>query len=294
MFGLHISKTDSISSKSYRTHADSIESAIAEFGIQAAQIYTHGPQSPRRNAIQAGNQVKIFVHGSYICVGVWSALLKWKSLIRSEMEAAADVGAAGLVVHLKSAPIGDIADICGALHREIGFPLPLLLETPATKAKINNFSIPENLAALARYIPKAVPWGICVDTAHLWASGINVAIRESMEAWLEAMPSERIQLIHLNSNKTTNFGTGADLHIIPFSEQDGIWLQYCGKSIQAAYKDGRLIHSKISKLDRDLLMSSGFAAIVQFAKKNNIACIGEVNRGYTEDIRFFKSVYFYI
>lgn len=294
MFGLHISKTDSISSKNYPTHAAAIESAIDEFGIQVAQIYTHGPQSPRRNSVKAGDSVKIFVHGSYICVGVWSNPIKWKWLIHSEMAAAAAVGAAGLVVHFKSVPANDIADVCQMLHRESPFPLPILLETPATKSKTNNFSIPENLRLLASRIPKSVPWAICVDTAHLWASGINVSLYESVNSWLDSIPSERIQLIHLNSNKSTNFGTGGDLHIIPFSEQDGIWLQYCGKSFQSAYKNGKIFKSKVSKSDHGLLMSSGFTAIVQFAKKNNIPCVGEVNRGYTEDILFFKSIFEYV
>ena len=291
MFGLHISKTDKLISKTFKTYDLAIKNAMAEYNITVAQIFTHGPQTPNKNNVAIEATIPLYAHSCYIAVGVWSNMDKWKFLIKSELEAANSIGALGLVVHLGPAAPEEIARISRAMLQEFKFPIPIILETPAKKPGINHYSYPKPLTQLCNLLPKELPWGICVDTAHLWASGISVSSYSDMTAWLHAAPSDRILLIHLNANLSKNFGTGKDLHIIPFTDEDGIWMKCCGPSLRKSYNGKSIIWSSVSETDRKLLYDSGFAALVQFAKKNNIPCVGEVNRGSKEEVLFYKSVF---
>ncbi len=266
MFGLHVSKA--VNGKTYKTHGEAIAAAKRIYHIAAAQIFTHGPANTRKNSVNlTGADIPVFVHSAYMCVGIWKNP-KLMFLIESELKEAELRGAAGLVVHLQSVPPAEIARVCHEIYKKYPFQVPLLLETPSLNAAAeNNYSHANNLAKLGELLEDApFPWGFCVDTSHLWASGVEVETAEQMNDWLTAVPSEKIKLIHLNANYAKNFSTGKDFHIIPFSPEDGIW----------------------GKID---YRQSGFAAIVKFAKKNYIPCVLEVNRGEDSSLHHAYSLF---
>lgn len=294
MFGLHVSKTDKMVPKAFKTYDLAIQSSIEQYGIEAAQIFTHGPQVPRKNKVNIATKIPLYAHSCYVAVGVWSNPGKWKHLIKSELEAAATIGALGLVVHLGPSSPTEVASVCRDMLTEFNIPIPIILETPSKKPGANHYAYPDLLNELNELIPKELNWGICIDTAHLWASGVDCSTANAMNKWLSDAPSNKVLLIHLNAGLADSFRTGKDLHIIPFSEEDGIWLDKCGPSLRKAFDGSSIKKSKVSEADKKLLNESGFAAIVQFAKKNNVPCIGEVNRGSVPDVLFYKSVFDYL
>lgn len=287
MFGLHVSKED-FSGKKCKTIGEAIDNTINEFEIGAAQIFTHGPQnSKKNNVILSKANIEIFVHSSYLCVGVWKNP-KMRFLLESELTTAESVGARGLVVHLQSVPPEQVAAVCQEVHKKINFKVPLLLETPAIKSTAeNHYSKPETLKILSSLLKDSkFDWGLCVDTSHLWASGVDISTAEAAEKWLSIAPHEKIKLFHINSNHSRNFATGKDFHIIPLSAEDGIWGKFLGPSIVNNFN-----WAKVTKEDKDLLMSSGLAAFIKFAKKNNIPCISEVNRGESSSLELYRLLF---
>jgi hypothetical protein len=102
-------------------------------------------------------------------------------------------------------------------------PRPLIyLETPAVTPPKTYYETPQKLAALFREIRSAVDpelddFGLCVDTAHLWTSGVDLRTYEAAEAWLAGLeavanviPPDRI-IFHLNDSARP-LGVGPDMH----------------------------------------------------------------------------------
>ena len=53
--------------------------------------------------------------------------------------------------------------------------------------------------------------GLCVDTAHVWAAGANLATRESCATWLHSIRADIPIAMHLNDS-TEPIGTHTDIH----------------------------------------------------------------------------------
>jgi endonuclease IV len=288
MIGLHIKKTD------HSTYNSAYSAYVRQFGIKAAQMFTHGPANSRCNNVDKVNCSHLYIHSAYLTMGIWSG--KSKKLIASELREAERVDAHGLVIHIKDLDSDQILKICKDLHSEYNFAVPILLETPCLKSnRKNNYSHVNNLVKLLPLIH--YNYYFCVDTSHLWASGVDVSDAASMNSWLTAMSSS-IKLIHLNANLSDNFGRGLDIHIIPFSEADGMWFPKYGRSIETILPllQKKQINLKeawdtLSAANKKLLQESGFAAIVKFAKKNTIDCIGEVNRGSDIETMIFINLF---
>lgn len=91
---------------------------------------------------------------------------------------------------------------------------------------------------------------LCIDTAHLHASGIKLHSYNNAMEWLSKIDYPYcIKLFHLNGSNSTNH---KDIHAVAFGKNDYIW-----KNIK--YKE------------------SGFKAFMDFAKKYEIDIIFENN-----------------
>ena len=53
--------------------------------------------------------------------------------------------------------------------------------------------------------------GLCIDTAHIWAAGANIASREDCAEWLQAIRTDIPVAMHLNDSKEV-IGTHTDEH----------------------------------------------------------------------------------
>jgi endonuclease IV len=282
-FGIHVSKISKIDKTESHTMTEALELEMKRFNLNSAQIFTHGPMNAYPNKMDCSSvqqvikdmDASIYVHGSYLSVGLWNTLDKGKRMtlnhVLDTMHSACMINAVGVVIHLSKKPVETIKGCMDMLQQGLGeikvedpYKMPmLLLEAPAMKPGKWTYESPEKLNKLCDVLKENTNWGLCIDTAHLWSGGVDLSKPGSWDAWLEGLTDlarSKIKLIHLNGSLESNFGTGKDIHIIPFSEEDAIW----GKSKKS-------------------VDNSSFKSIIDFCEKNNIDVISEINRGDKKD-----------
>lgn len=214
-------------------HAIIATNAVAPSG--ATQIFTHGPRNVNRNVMDYGkirllsDRIKIFVHEPYPCFifkGNVSALDAMLDVFR----AASECNSSGVVIHLPrstvDAVVGSIAHLLTMLDKE-KIKTPIILETPSNKPHPTmSWESPEKIKLLCDAFRAAgitsTQVGICIDTAHIYAGGAQIATRADATVYLKALPIEWIHLFHLNGNEY-KFPKAGDKHAIPLSQLDSIW-----------------------------------------------------------------------
>jgi len=190
----------------------------AERGADVVQVFLSNPQSwkkppPRADAavLQAA-ALPIYVHAPYL-INVASpnnrVRLPSRTILADTLEAAAAVGAAGVVVH--AGHVGDDED--PAVGRErwrkaleaVDRPVPVLLENTAGGGN-----------AVLRDLGRLGPlWeaighlgvGVCLDTCHAWAAG------EDLETAVDRVRAATgaLHLLHCNDSRDP-LGSSRDRH----------------------------------------------------------------------------------
>jgi deoxyribonuclease-4 len=209
LLGAHVDSADPL------THAEKV-------GAQVIQIFLADPQSwkkpephPHAEALR-GSGVPIYVHAPYL-VNVASTNNKIRipsrKILAQHAEAAAAIGARGLIVHgghvtAKDDPAVGLDNWRKTFERaqaDGGFGLPILIENTAggENAMARRF---DRLALLWDAVGEFGP-GFVLDTCHAHAAG---------EALLDVVDrvkaiTGRIDLVHAN-NSRDEFGSGADRH----------------------------------------------------------------------------------
>ncbi len=201
--------------------ADPIGAATAR-AADAVQFFLADPQGwryplPREDAEQLrASEVEIFVHAPYVLnLATTNNRIRIPSrkLLHAHAEAAAAVGASGLIVHGGHVGKNDDLSVGFANWRKTferaaetgGFPLPVLIENTAggDNACARRFNV---LAQLWDAIGE-FGVGFCLDTCHAFAGGeelLDVVDR------VKAITG-RIDLIHANDSKG-GFDSGQDRH----------------------------------------------------------------------------------
>jgi len=214
----------------------------AAIGADVVQIFTQSPRmwrSPSHTpealaayrAAQAAHEGihATFCHATYL-VNLAAAdpelFAKSRRCLVENLVAASAIGASGVVLHVGShrgagldAVLGQVRDaVVGALDdaadtlREA--PCPLLLENAAGAGGTVGRSVDE-LAAIIDAARGDERLGVCLDTQHLFASGVDYSSLEGADdavASLErAVGLERLGLIHLNDSKVP-LGANRDRH----------------------------------------------------------------------------------
>lgn len=220
------------------TSAAALDDLIAKFPeIRDVQCFTHGPQSvkPVKIDVQsfkarlAHHKVRLWIHGSYICVPWKSPFLLFHTL--ANFRAAHALGAGCVVVHMPFREVKYIVDGIAPLIKKIReekmTATSLMLETSAVKQDPNNsYESPDKLNTLTAALIDA---GfddcvrICIDTAHIFAG--KAAIREQKDAiaFCDALDKRLIGMIHLNGNSIDPDKGRGDRHEIPLTPPDLIW-----------------------------------------------------------------------
>ena len=203
------------------------------------------------------SHVKVFAHGTYMDYP-WAGKVYPPKFIAQELEMCSRAGISGLVVHLGKPPIDVVMQHLPKLKTEHRDTL-IYLETPHVKPENSHYETPEKLAELFTAIRQIDPslshFGLCIDTAHLWSCGVDIATYEDAEAWTERLEavSEIIPpgklIIHLNDSHDTR-GSGLDHHAPLLGGK--IWSEFAGDPSQ-----------------------SGLAAFVHFALRNEIPLLLE-------------------
>jgi deoxyribonuclease-4 len=186
------------------------EDAVAEFRLARSQAGM-GP---------------VFTHASYLInMGAESADLWERSTLAlaDELRRGAEIGVAGVVAHLGRRFSDDDAACCrriaecartAASIAGDGCP-PLLLENSAGAGRQFGASMGEVAAALTAVHDAGVDAGICFDTCHGFAAGIDVRTARGWTSVLDELDRlagvGAIQVVHANDCKGT-LGSHKDRH----------------------------------------------------------------------------------
>lgn len=288
------------------TLAQAITRDTTELGLNAAQIFTHGPTSFRRAEFSepdvrdaVDNLAVVIVHSSFLLTQVWKMKTKGRWLLKKiekQLVACANIGAWGMVLHVDKQRPEDIAEVMAAskeaaLRTGVVILLemiamredPLSCETPA---KMNN--ITDLIAARVRggsvvlgsgepddsselfgtfitQLPNDVTaahdchwWGWCIDTAHIWAAGVDIRSYNDVAKYLVAIKPGSVLCFHLNGSSVP-LGDGHDIHQIVFSDGDLIW------------------HGIEPR-------ESGVRAVVEYAVARSLPIICEIARGDNSEV----------
>jgi deoxyribonuclease-4 len=220
-------------------------------GCEAVQVFSSNPRMWRTrtpsmdelHVLVAGlreYRLPLFLHTIYLI----NLATPDEDLRRRSSEALAHslvlgalIGAAGVVTHVGShrgegsergvAWVAEaISAAVDAAHaslaedgREHNLP-PLLLETGLGAGNSLGGS-PEQLAAILAEMPSGAgrpPFGVCIDTAHLFAAGYPIHESAGLQAFIEQLSGlrllDRLDLVHLNDSATP-FGSRRDQHANP-------------------------------------------------------------------------------
>jgi hypothetical protein len=217
-----------------------IKCALAEaksfgYDVNFFQIFISGPQKlklllsddeiielkefinkPTRLDSPDIGKIHVIAHSAFAAYP-WTGMPYPAIFIKKELKVCKRAGLHGLVVHLGKQ---DIPEVMQNITNLMIKNCPLIyLETPSLKPENSHYVKPKDIGLLFKSIKKIDPqfrhFGLCIDTAHLWTSGINIQSYESAKIWLDEMmkqgiPSKNI-IIHLNDSKTP-MGSGIDQH----------------------------------------------------------------------------------
>jgi deoxyribonuclease IV len=205
-------------------HVDSGDplTAAAACGAEVIQFFLTDPQSyaapkphPHADAIRA-TDLDVYIHSPYrLNVATTNNRIRIPSrkLLLQHAQAAADIGAKGLIVHGGHVDKGGEMDAGYENWRKTfayaqesgGFPLPILIENTAG----GDNAIARRFDALARLWDVIGEYGagFCLDTCHAHAGGEELlGIVDRVKAI-----TGRVDLVHANDSRDT-FDSGADRH----------------------------------------------------------------------------------
>jgi deoxyribonuclease IV len=209
LVGAHVDSADPL------TAASTVDAEVIQFFLADPQGWKKPVEHPHAAAIR-DSDLTVYIHSPYVLnVATTNNRIRIPSrkLLGQHAEAAAAIGAKGLIVHGGHVTGDDDVAIGVDNWRktfarqadEGGFPLPILIENTAggTKAMARRF---DRLAALWDAIGEFGP-GFCLDTCHAFAGGEDLAgIVDRVLAI-----TGRIDLIHANDSRDA-FDSGADRH----------------------------------------------------------------------------------
>jgi deoxyribonuclease-4 len=211
--GAHVDSTDPLAEAAARS------AEVLQFFLADPQGWKKPKPHPEATGLRAAadsGAVDLFVHAPYV-LNVASTnnriRIPSRSLLTAHAQAAAEIGARGLIVHGGHVTKSDDPDIGFDNWRKVfaqaadsgGFPVRILIENTAggDHAIARRF---DRLARLWDAIGEYDP-GFCLDTCHAHAGGEDLlGIVDRVKAI-----TGRIDLIHANDSRD-GFGSGADRH----------------------------------------------------------------------------------
>jgi deoxyribonuclease IV len=227
LFGAHVSSAGGISKAIDR---------IEEIGGNAVQVFTQSPQMwrPTQHAPEEVERFRmrrrqarvrhVACHALYLVnLASRDAKIRKKSYdaLLATMETARGIGADVVVFHVGShlgygfeAAVKKVVPALRDLLALTTDDLWLCLENAAGAGGTMGRSVAE-LAALCDATGGHERLGICIDSCHWWASGVDVtsgsALDEAIEDLDERMGLNRLRVLHVNDAKTP-LGSNRDRH----------------------------------------------------------------------------------
>jgi deoxyribonuclease IV len=212
----------------------------AEIGADVVQIFTQSPrmwkpsqygpdvlERYRRAQAEHPSVTSTFCHATYL-INLASPdpalAAKSRACLSANLSTAEGVGADGLVLHIGShrgrgfeAALPGVVDALVEALDSVAVsldPCPILLENAAGAGDTVGRSF-EELAEVIGAAGGDERLGVCLDTQHLWASGIPFATPGDADDLVVLVAStvglERLQCLHLNDSRV-EFGANRDRH----------------------------------------------------------------------------------
>ena len=209
-------------------------------GAEVVQIFTQSPRawkpyqySPevlsgyRQAQLDHPSVTATYCHATYL-INLASPdpelVDKSRACLRANLATATGMGASGLVLHLGShrgrgldaALPGLVDGLVDALDsvEAVEDHCPILLENTAGAGDTIGRSF-EELAEVIEAADGDPRLGVCLDTQHLWASGIAFATLPAADQVMSGLAAtvglDRLQCLHLNDSKVA-FGANRDRH----------------------------------------------------------------------------------
>lgn len=209
-----------------------------EIGANFAQIFTQSPRMWRAKEISDGDAeefrqrltsseyelVGIVTHASYLinlASGDSDLYKKSQAALIDNLTSAAKLGARGVVLHVGShkgagldGALSQISESLSAALESVDGPCRILLENTAGQGG----SVGVGFIELARIIEKVdghKRLGVCLDTQHLFASGVEFSTLPQADEIVkdldDAIGIDRLGCIHLNDSKV-HLGSQKDRH----------------------------------------------------------------------------------
>lgn len=221
--GLHVSAAGGVENAPEHAH---------RIGCEAFQFFSRSPRGGGRTPLKKSS-VTMFrkrcrsygfesvIHAPYyINFASSSNRISFGSVsaIREELERATELGVRYVVTHLGSRKdLGErdavrqaIARIQHIFESKKRYTAILLLENSAGSTNVVGNTFEELAAVYAGINRKDV--GICLDTAHLFASGYDVRTPDTViRKYKKYLPLSAIKLVHANDSKA-DLGAGVDRH----------------------------------------------------------------------------------
>jgi deoxyribonuclease-4 len=227
LFGAHVSAAGGISKA-----IDRIEAV----GGDAVQVFTQSPRmwKPTAHAPEELERFRarrreagvgaVACHALYLVnLASGDEEIRTKSLyaLRATMETARGVGAEAVVFHVGShlgygfdEAVAVVAQALRELLELTTDDLWLCLENAAGAGGTIGRTVAE-LATLCDAVDGHPRLGVCLDSCHWWASGIDVGDTDALDAAVrdldELMGLGRLRLLHVNDSKTP-LGSNRDRH----------------------------------------------------------------------------------
>ena len=213
--GAHVDQTDPVA------EAHARETTLVQFflgdpqGYKGPEIrYAGGAAALREAAEQAG--VDLYVHAPYIVnVATTNNRIRIPSrkLLQQHMDAAAEIGAKGLIVHgghvnKDDDPVKGFDNWRKAVEAT-DIKIPLLIENTAggDNAMARRLDRIAGVFDALSAAEGADLVGFCLDTCHAWAGGVDLGTAVDKIRGVTG----RIDLVHANDSRDT-FDSGADRH----------------------------------------------------------------------------------
>lgn len=227
LFGAHVSAAGGISKAIDR---------IEEIGGNAVQVFTQSPRMwrPTQHAPEELERFRtrrrearvrhVSCHALYLVnLASRDRAIRKKSFeaLQATMETAREIEADAVVFHVGSHLGYGFADAVKAVTRALRKLLELTtdelwlcLENAAGAGGTVGRSVSE-LAALCDALDGHERLGVCLDSCHWWASGVDVTDAETLDQALEELDSqiglERLRVLHVNDSKSA-LGSNRDRH----------------------------------------------------------------------------------
>ena len=207
-----------------------------EIGADAVQLFAQSPRAWRfpehdpatlaafRTRREEAGVGAVLVHALYLCnLATPDETIFGKSLatMHSTVDAACSIGADGVVFHVGShlgAGLEAGLERCVPALREVlgrcSETTWLLLENSAGAGGTIGRSV-EELGALVDALDRHPRLGICLDSCHLYVSGVDVGAPEAVSAVLDEVDArvglERLRALHVN-DAAAPLGSNRDRH----------------------------------------------------------------------------------